>query len=389
MQSPNIQVCTRCVYDENVPRIDFDEDGVCNYCSIHDAMEKTYPIGSEGEKILSGMVKKIKQSAKGKKYDCVVGVSGGCDSSYLLVRMVELGLNPLAVHFDNTWNSEVATQNIYKVTQKLGVDLHTHVVNNKEYDGIIRAFLEAGAKDVDAPTDLGLASVLYHAASKHGLKYIIEGHSFRTEGIAPLDWSYMDGRYISSVHQLSNAPKFKTYPNMSIQKFIYWVAFKGIKRFRPLYFMDYDKDFVKKRLAEEYDWEWYGGHHLENRITAFCHLLLFPKRWNSDLRLLGHAALVRSKQLSKNDALESLAQPVECPDELIDLVKKRLDYTDSDIERVLALPHKTWRDFPNYKKTFEFLRPLFFLLVKSGRIPESFYMKFCFPNELGEGGETS
>ena len=142
-------------------------------------------------------------------------------------------------------------------------------------------------------------------------------------------------------------------------------------------------------LAEKYDWEWYGGHHLENRITAFCHLLLFPKRWNSDLRLLGHAALVRSNQLSKDEAFESLKDPVECPEELIQLVKKRLDYTDDDIERILNLPHKTWRDFPNYKKTFEFLRPLFYILVKSGRVPESFYMKFCFPNELGEDRETS
>ena len=124
MQVQNIKTCARCVYDENVPRIEFDSEGICNYCKIHDAMEISYPIGAEGEKIILDMVEKIKQSAKGKKYDCVVGVSGGCDSSYLLIRMVELGLNPLAVHFDNTWNSEIATQNIYKITKRLGVDLH-------------------------------------------------------------------------------------------------------------------------------------------------------------------------------------------------------------------------------------------------------------------------
>ena len=132
MSPQNIQICTRCVYDETVPLIKFDDDGVCNYCHIHDDLAEKFPVGEAGDRSLEALAKEIKASAPGKKYDCIVGVSGGCDSSYLVVRLVELGLKPLAVHFDNTWNSEIATQNIYRVLNKLGVDLFTYVVDNKE-----------------------------------------------------------------------------------------------------------------------------------------------------------------------------------------------------------------------------------------------------------------
>jgi N-acetyl sugar amidotransferase len=387
MPDTNIQVCSRCVYDETVPRIEFDDEGVCNYCHLHDDLDRQYPIGEEGERRLQELVAEIKASARGRKYDCVVGVSGGCDSSYLLVRMVELGLRPLAVHFDNTWNSPIATQNIYKVIEKLGVDLDTYVVDNREYDDILRSFMLSGAMDLEAPTDLGLAAVLYRTAHKHGLKYIIEGHSFRTEGVAPLGWVYMDGRYISSVHRQFGRRKMKTYPLMTLSKFIYWTVGLGIRRVRPLYYMRYDKEAVKKRLQAEYGWEWYGGHHLDNRFTAFYIQYALPRRWNTDLRYLGHAAHVRTGDMLREEALADLKKPADCPEEILRLVKKRFEFDDADFERVMTQPRRTWRDFPNYKRSFERLRPLFGVLVRLGRVPESFYLKFCFPNELGEAGE--
>lgn len=384
----NIQRCTRCTYDATVPLIRFDEDGVCNYCGIHDDLCLRYPVGEEGEKRLRTLADEIKQSARGKKYDCIVGVSGGCDSSYLVVRLVELGLKPLAVHFDNTWNSETATQNIYKVLEKLDVDLYTYVVDSREFDDILRSFMLAGTNHVNAATDLGLASVLYAAAARHGLKYVIEGHSFRTEGIAPLNWSYMDGRYIESIHRMYGRLPMRTFPNMSLSQFVWYTAVKGIRRVRPLYNMSYPKEDAKKMLRDRFGWEWYGGHHLENRFVAFAHLHIFPQRWNYDLRQLGHAALVRSGQLERTDALELLKQPVESPQELTDLVKKRLALSDEEFNRIMRLPKRTWHDFPTYKKSFERLRPLFKVLVKMGRVPESFYIKFCFPNQLGESGEN-
>lgn len=385
MTKSNIQTCTRCTYDQTTPRISFDAEGVCNYCHLHDELSLQYPTGAEGQKKLEELAAEIKASASGKKYDCVVGVSGGCDSSYLLVRAVELGLRPLAVHFDNTWNSPIATQNIYRIVKKLGVELYTVVVDNREFDDILRAFLLAGVQDLDAATDIGLASVMYRAAAKHGLKYIIEGHSFRTEGIAPLDWNYMDGRYIASVHRQYGRLPMRTYPNMTLMNFMDWTVLRGIRRVRPLYYMDYDKDAVKKRLAAEYGWEWYGGHHLENRYTTFYISYALPRRWSVDLRQLGHAALVRSGQENRETSLSDLATPPGIPEEVLHLVKKRLGFSDEELDRVMSQPRRTWRDFPNYKKTFERLQPLFAQLVKRGRVPQSFYMKFCFPNELGGG----
>jgi N-acetyl sugar amidotransferase len=374
------RVCARCVYDDRTPGISFDEAGVCNYCHQHDAMERQYPTGAEGERILQATVERIRRAGRGKQYDCVVGVSGGCDSSWMLYKMVEYGLRPLAVHFDNTWNSPIATTNIYNVLEKLGVELWTYVVNNREYDDIYRSFMLAGVKDVEAPTDIGLAATLYMAAEKHDVKYIIEGHSFRTEGIAPLGWIYMDGRYIRSVHRAFGTRQMETFPNLDLSKFLRWAAIRNIRRIRPLYHLDYRKEEVKRFLASELNWEWYGGHHLENRFTAFWHTYFLPVRYGIDARQLGHAALVRSGQLSRDEALADLATPPEADPDIVELVKKRLGFSDEEFEAVMRTPHRHYSDFATYKRTFERLRPLFWALYKLDRVPKSFYMKFTRPD---------
>jgi len=374
------RVCARCVYNESTPGISFDANGICNYCHVHDAMDRQYPTGPEGDAALAAIVERIRRAGRGRKYDCVVGVSGGCDSSWMLYKMVEYGLRPLAVHFDNTWNSPIATTNIYNVLEKLDVELDTLVVNNREYDDIYRSFMLAGVKDVEAPTDIGLAATLYMAAEKHGVKYIIEGHSFRTEGVAPLGWIYMDGKYISSVHRAYGTRPMKTFPNLPMSKFLRWAAVRNIRRIRPLYHMDYRKDEAKKFLAENLNWEWYGGHHLENRFTAFWHTYFVPTRHGIDARLLGHAALVRSGQLTREAALADLAVPPTFDPDIVELVKKRLRFSDEEFDAVMNLPHRHYTDFPTYKKTFERLRPLFWLLYKLDRVPRSFYTKFTYPD---------
>jgi N-acetyl sugar amidotransferase len=375
----NLQICTRCVYDERVPSISFDTDGICNYCKMHDDLDQRYPTGAEGEKILSGIVEQIKRAGIRKKYDCIVGVSGGCDSSYMLHMAVEMGLRPLAVHFDNTWNSATATQNIYNVLDKLGVDLFTLVVNNKEYDDIYRSFMLSGVQDVDAPTDIALTTTLYLAAEKFDVRYILEGHSFRTEGISPLGWLYMDGKYIESVHRKYGRRPMKTYPNLTLSRFIKWTTLSNVKRIRPLWYLPYDKGVARKLLTERYGWAWYGGHHLENRFTAFYHAYLMPQRFGHDFRVLGHAAMVRSEQLERQTALDQLHQPPHCPEEIVDMVKKRLGFSEEEFRRLMTLPVATWHDFETYKPTFERLRPFFWVLMKLNRVPESFYMKFCKP----------
>jgi hypothetical protein len=304
-------------------------------------------------------------------------VSGGCDSSFLAHLMAEHGVRPLAVHFDNTWNSPIATSNIYTVLGKLGIDLETFVVDNVEYDDIYRAFMLAGVRDVEAPTDIGFMGVLYRAAEKHGIKHIIEGHSFRTEGVSPLGWLYMDGGYIKSVHARFGSVPMRTYPNMEFWPFVRWAALSGIERTRPLYHLDYRKEGAKQLLADEYGWQWYGGHHLENRFTAFYHSFLLPQRFGIDFRVIEFSALVRSGQLSRDEAAMRLAEPRQVDPQLLAQVKKRLGFSDDEFEAVMTMEHHTYREFDTYKKRFARMRPFFWALYKAGRVPRSFYVKFC------------
>jgi len=376
-----VKRCSRCLYPETIKNIKFNESGVCSYCEIHDQMNAQYPTGAQGDQILQKIVEEVKAAGRGNKYDCVVGVSGGCDSTYMLHRAKELGLRPLAAHFDNTWNSAIATENIYKVLKKLNVDLFTIVVDNKEYDDIYHSFMKAGVTDLEAPTDLGLAVTLYRACEKYKIKYMWEGHSFRTEGISPLGWLYMDGRYIKSVHKQFGKVPMKTFPNMPLSLFLKWMILSPIKKIRPLYYTDYDKEKTKDFLAREYGWKWYGGHHLENRFTAFWHTYFFPRRYQIDTRILGYSAMIRSGQMPREEGIEKISKAPEFDAEVIDLVMKRLGLNAKSFMELMSLPMKTYKDYPNYKKTFERLRPLFYVAMKLNKVPQSFYIKFTSPDD--------
>ena len=266
------QICTRCIYDESIPSISFDDKGVCNYCHMVDNLIEEYHTGKpEGEKTINELIERIKKDGKGKQYDCVVGISGGTDSSYMIYWALQHGLRPLAVHYDNTWNTAIATENIRKVLTKLKVDLFTHVINNKEADDIFKAFFIAGVPEIEASTDLALAETMYRAAAKYKVKYVLEGHSFIAEGISPLGKNYFDGKYISSIHKKYGKLPMKTYPLMTFWKFIKWTALYRIKKIRPLWYIKYSKEDARAFLEKEFRWEYYGGHHLENRMTSFFH----------------------------------------------------------------------------------------------------------------------
>lgn len=373
------QWCSRCLYNEDTPSISFDEDGVCTYCKIHDQMDREYPTGEEGRRILQHLADKIKQAGRGKPFDVIVGVSGGCDSSYMVHLAKELGLRPLAVHYDNTWDSTIAVENIYNVLKALDVELFTYVVDNEEYDDIYRAFMRAGVPDIEAPTDIGLAATLYIAAEKYGIKYMFEGHSFRTEGISPLGWLYMDGKYIQSVVKAYGdyrRHKLKTFPNLWLRSQLKWMLFTRVKKIRPLYYIDYQKEATKTFLSEELGWKWYGGHHLENRFTAFYHTYFLPRRFGIDQRANGYAALVRSGQMSREEGMALLQKPPSYDSELVEMVKKRLGFSDDEFEHLMIQPFKTFRDFKTYKRTFERMRPFFWLMYKMDLVPKSFYLKY-------------
>lgn len=375
------QICIKCIYDESIPSIYFDEKGICNYCHMVESLIEEYHTGKpEGEKTINEQIERIKKEGRNKQYDCVIGVSGGTDSSYMVYWALQQGLRPLAVHYDNTWNTSIATENIRKILGKLKVDLFTHVINNKEADDIFKAFFEAGVPEIEASTDLALAETMYRAAAKYKIKYILEGHSFIAEGISPLGKNYFDGKYISSIHKKYGKLKMKTYPLMTFWKFIKWTALYRIKKIRPLWYIKYSKEDAKTFLQKEFGWEYYGGHHLENRMTAFFHSIYCPQKFHIDYRNNSLSASVRAGQISRETAIEEYYhQEPYVESELLSYFKKRLSLSDTEYAEIMARKPKYWQEFPTYKKRFEKLRPFFYMLMKANLVPRSFYMKYCFP----------
>lgn len=375
-----ITICSRCIYDERVSSISFDAEGVCNYCRQVDSLQEQYGTGTEiGEKIFAGIVEEIKIAGRDKKYDCVIGVSGGTDSSYMVYLAKQWGLRPLAVHYDNTWNSAIATQNIRKVLNALDVDLYTHVIDNKEADDIFRSFLYAGVAEIEASTDLALAETMYRAAAKYGVHYVLEGHSFVTEGITPVGKNYFDGQYIRSIHKKFGRVPMHSYPLMTFERFLWWACVARIKKIRPFWYIRYTKEEARTFLEKEFGWEYYGGHHLENRMTAFFHGIYAPGKFGADFRNNTLSALARMGKMSRQDAWVEYNTPPKVEDELLAYFKKRLELSDEEYERIMSEPPKSWHDYPTYKKRFERLRPLFAVLAKANLVPMSFYIKYCFP----------
>ncbi|WP_258239196.1 N-acetyl sugar amidotransferase [Arcobacter sp. CECT 8989] len=376
----NLKVCSRCIYDERVASIEFDENGVCNYCHQVDKLVKEYGTGQEkGKKEFFEIINKIKKAGKNKKYDCIIGVSGGTDSSYMLYLAKKWGLRPLAVHYDNTWNTAIATENIRKVLTALDVDLYTHVIDNKESDDIFKSFFYADVAEIEASTDLALAEVMYRAAWKYKVKYVLEGHSFITEGITPVGRNYFDGKYIKSIHKKFGRLPMKSYPLMTFSKFLFWSMFAQIKKIRPFWYIDYNKEDARAFLEKEYDWKYYGGHHLENRMTAFFHGIYAPQKFNTDFRNNTLSALVRNGKKDRLEAWAEYSQEPNVEKDLLEYFKKRLGLTNEEYIRVMSRNPKNWFEYPTYKKRFEFLRPLFKILAKANLVPMSFYLKYCFP----------
>jgi N-acetyl sugar amidotransferase len=377
------KICSRCIYDERIPKIVFDEKGVCNYCKMIEDLEAQYKTGTpEGEAEFFRIVEEIKKTGKGKKYDCVIGVSGGTDSSYMVAKALEWGLRPLAVHYDNTWNTAIATENIRKVLGKLKVDLYTHVVDNKEADDIFKSFFKASVPDLDCPTDIALAEVMYRAADKYGIKYIFEGHSFKAEGVSPLGNNYIDGQYVKTIQKQFGTYPIKTFPNMEFMTFMKWTIVKKIRKIRPWWYLSYSKSEARAYLEKEFDWQYYGGHHLENRMTAFHHSYYNPMKFGKDQRNNSLSASVRSGLMDREDAIKEYAQPPYQEPELLAYFKKRLNLSEEEFNEIMSRPHKSFRDYKTYKKRFEKLRPLFFMLAKANLVPMSFYIKYTSKSEM-------
>jgi ABC-type transport system substrate-binding protein len=301
----------------------------------------------------------------GGKYDCVVGFSGGCDSSYTLYLAVKAGLNPLAVNYRNHYDTGTAVKNMNYLTARLGVDFYMITPDEAEVNDLMRSFMKAGLPDIEVPTDIALTKVLYEAADKFGIKYILNGHSYKTEGVTPLEWTYMDAKYIESVHAKYGSVPIKTFPLLKLKDFLKYTVVKRIKRIRPLWYIDYNKAEAKKILSKT-GWKWYGGHHLENKLADY-YGNYWGRKFGFDFGLIEKAAMVRSGQMSRKEAMKNIDVVPRC--KVVKEVEGRLGYSGKR-------SRKTYKDFKTYKQTFHRLKPLFWVLLKAKMIPATFYSKY-------------
>lgn len=255
----------------------------------------------------------------------------------------------------------------------------THVVATREAEDIYKAFFKANVIDFDVFADIGVPQLLYRTAAKYGLKYQLEGHSHILQKVYHPGMMYADGKYMSSVHGMFGSVPMTTFPNMSLFDFIKWITVYRIEKIRPLWYVPYSKEDARVLLQDKLNWIYYDGHHLENRTGAFQHSVLGPQKFGIDTRANSLSASVRSGKISRQGALDELGQPPVIEDGLVEYMKKRMGLTDSEYEEIMSAPIKTWQEYPTYKKSFERLRPFFYILLKLNLIPESFYVKYCFP----------
>ena len=249
-------------------------------------------------------------------------------------------------------------------------------------DSLTKAFFFSGVPELDCPTDIALAEVLYRAAAKHKVKYILEGHSFITEGISPMATNYFDGKYIKDIFKkFGNGSRLKTFPNMTFFSFLKWMAFKRIKKIRPLWYISYSKEEAREFLQTQFDWEYYGGHHLENRLSAFTYSVFKPKKFLIDDRNWSLSAAARNGLIQREEALTIYQQPITGTRELEEYFMKRMGISQEEYLSVMQGRKKTYKDFKTYKKRFEALRPFFYLLLKAQLIPLSFYIKYTSKTE--------
>lgn len=372
------QVCSRCIMDTTVPEIVFDEHGVCQFCKIHDEMEKAFPTDlGEREILFHKKIAEIKKAGRGKKYDCICGVSGGRDSTWLIYQMVKFGLRPLAVHFDNGWNSELAVTNIKFVCDKLNVDLETFVMDWEEFRELQLSFLKASTADVEIPTDVGIYTILHEIAKKEGIKYILSGHAFRTEGISPLGWTYMDGKYIDQVHKIFTGKKLKYFPNFHLWDAFYFTFINRIELFPILNLLPYNQKASMKEMEEVLSWRYAGGHHHESYYTKFIQSYLLPQKFQVDKRKTELSALIRSGQTTRQNALEEVTRSeYQYDPTLIEYVINKLQITKDEWDKIYSLPVKSFRDYPTYFPFLMLMKFPILIMTKLNLIPRLMYMKF-------------
>ena len=348
MPDKKYQQCTISVMDTIAdPDITFDENGICNYYYEYKKAEAAYLIkGEDGKKKMQQVVAEIKETGKNNQYDCIVGLSGGVDSTYIAYLSKQAGLRPLAVHFDNGWNSELAVMNIENIVTKLGLDLFTYVINWEEFKGLQLAYLKGSVVDIEAITDHAILATLYTLAGERNIKHILSGTNLQTENTLPKSWihSKSDHINIKSIYKAHGTIPLKTFPFMDAKVKRYYQQMKGIHSVSMLNWVDYNKQKVKEFIQNELGWRDYGGKHYESVWTRFYQGYILPTKFHIDKRKAHLSDLIFSGQITKAEALEELAGPVYAPEQLkidYEFVLKKFNLSKAEFESLLKMPPRS------------------------------------------------
>lgn len=357
------RICTCCIMDTSDPDIEFDENGVCTHCHHYKQLsgDRSY-LKKRQPGALEKQLAIIKTNGKGKPYDCIIGVSGGVDSTYTAFITKKMGLRPLAVHLDNGWDSELAVGNIEKALKKLGIDLYTLVLDWDEFKDLQLAFLKGSTPDCEIPTDHAILAALYKVAAENNVRFVLSGHNIASEGGGVPAWSqgHGDWLYIKSVHHRHGTRPIKSFVHYGLLDFAYYTLFKGIRWYPILDFLEYSKKEALQVLEQELGWRNYGGKHYESIYTKFYMGYYLPKKFGYEYKRLHLASLIWSGQMDRQTALAEMAKedyPADQQEQDKEYVIKKLGITPATFEQIMQCPPKSFWDYPSYKKILGRITP--------------------------------
>lgn len=340
--------------DTTDPEIRFDASGICNHCRRYDTVVPARVFSGEaGRRRLTEIADRIRRDGKNKQYDCVLGVSGGVDSTYAAFQARQFGLRPLAVHLDNGWNSEVAVRNIERALKRLDIELYTHVIDWEEFRDLQVAFLKASTPDSEIPTDHAIAALLHQTASRLGVRYVVTGANCRTETHLPRTWSqgHDDARYIRAVHRRFATRRLKTFPIAT--RLELWRHRQRHELLTILNFLDYARGKAVQLLEREVGWEDYGGKHHESVYTRFFQGYILPRKFGYDKRRAHFSSMICSGEITRDDALRQLREepyPVKRQLEDRTYVIKKLGLSELEFEQIMSAPPCSFWDYPSYAR---------------------------------------
>jgi len=351
--------CSRCLLsNHDTKTIVFDSAGVCNYCRKYEEEQLKLKDADFRKTYLENKISEIKQYGKGKQYDCLLGISGGVDSSYLVYWAKHNGLRPLLMHMDNGWNSELAVQNIYKLCKAFDYELQTHVIDWEEFRALQIAYLKASVVDIEVLTDHAIQASALSIAKKYDIKYNISGFNLATEGIMPADWVY-DKTDFSNINDINNkfgTKKIKTFPHLAFTKRLYYHFIAKLETIQPLNYIAYNKQEAKKLLIEKFDWVDYGGKHFESVFTKFYQAYILPHKFGIDKRKAHLSTLINSNQITKSEALLEMQKELYAKDILESeksYILKKLKLSEQEFNSIMKLPINKHSIFKSDKSKWE------------------------------------